>query len=131
MILVAQPDAAVWRQTDVNGVRAIESDSRQHRLPRTRKIRAVVQDFESWYRAAESRDERFDGVVYIGVRTTGVYCRPSCPANMPKRSNVSFFPTAAGAQAAGFRACRRCRPEVAPGSPDGTRAPTSWDGQCV
>lgn len=77
-----------------------------------------MQDFDSWYRAAESRDERFDGVVYIGVRSTGVYCRPSCPAIMPKRSNVLFFPTAAGAQAAGFRACRRCRPEVAPGSPE-------------
>lgn len=81
-----------------------------------------MQEFESWYRAAESRDERFDGVVYIGVRSTGIYCRPSCPASMPKRSNVSFFPTAAGAQAAGFRACRRCRPEVAPGSPE-------WDAR--
>lgn len=121
MILVARPDATVWRQTDVNGVRGIESESRQRLSPSTRKIRAV-QDFESWYRAAESRDERFDGVVYIGVRSTGIYCRPSCPATMPKRSNVSFFPTAAGAQAAGFRACRRCRPEIAPGSPE-------WDAR--
>lgn len=63
-----------------------------------------------------SRDERFDGVFFTAVVTTGVYCRPSCPATTPKRENVRFHPSAAAAQAAGFRACRRCRPDAVPGS---------------
>ena len=70
------------------------------------------------YRAVESRDRRFDGVFYTGVRTTGIYCRPSCPARTPHLRNVSFHPTAAAAQAAGFRACKRCVPDATPGSPD-------------
>jgi AraC family transcriptional regulator of adaptative response / DNA-3-methyladenine glycosylase II len=69
------------------------------------------------YRALASRDPRFDGRFFVGVRTTGVYCRPICPAPTPKRANVSFFPCAAAAEAAGFRPCRRCRPESAPGTP--------------
>jgi AraC family transcriptional regulator of adaptative response / DNA-3-methyladenine glycosylase II len=76
-----------------------------------------VADFDAWYRAAEARDVRYDGRLFIGVRSTGVYCRPVCPAPMPKRTNVVFFPHAAGAEAAGFRACRRCRPECSPGAP--------------
>jgi AraC family transcriptional regulator, regulatory protein of adaptative response / DNA-3-methyladenine glycosylase II len=75
-------------------------------------------DFETCRRAAESRDPRFDGIFITGVLSTGIYCRPSCPAIMPKRENVRFFRTAAQAQAAGLRACRRCRPDVAPGSPE-------------
>jgi AraC family transcriptional regulator, regulatory protein of adaptative response / DNA-3-methyladenine glycosylase II len=75
-------------------------------------------DFERCYRAAESRDQRFDGWFYTAVTTTGIFCRPSCPAVMPKRMNVTFFPSAAAAQRAGFRACRRCRPDAAPGSPE-------------
>ncbi|MBO8185400.1 DNA-3-methyladenine glycosylase 2 family protein [Streptomyces spirodelae] len=71
---------------------------------------------DSRYEAVRSRDARFDGVFFLGVRTTGIYCRPSCPAVTPKRENVSFYPTAAAAQAAGFRACRRCRPDAVPGS---------------
>ncbi|MEU1762423.1 AlkA N-terminal domain-containing protein [Micromonospora sp. NPDC005652] len=74
-------------------------------------------DFERCYRAVDSRDPRFDGWFYTGVTSTGIYCRPSCPAMTPKRRNVRFFPSAAAAQGAGLRACRRCRPDAAPGSP--------------
>ncbi|MEH1012289.1 AlkA N-terminal domain-containing protein [Micromonospora sp. CPCC 206060] len=75
-------------------------------------------DFERCYRAVDSRDQRFDGWFYTGVTSTGIYCRPSCPAVTPKRRNVRFYPSAAAAQGAGFRACRRCRPDTAPGSPE-------------
>jgi AraC family transcriptional regulator of adaptative response / DNA-3-methyladenine glycosylase II len=74
-------------------------------------------DFETGYRAMHSRDARFDGWFFVAVTTTGIYCRPSCPATTPRRENVRFFPTAAAAQAAGFRACLRCRPDAVPGSP--------------
>ncbi|WP_063711818.1 AlkA N-terminal domain-containing protein [Nocardia sp. BMG111209] len=74
-------------------------------------------DFERCYRAVATRDARFDGQFVTAVRTTGIYCRPSCPAITPKRSNVTFLPTAAAAQQSGFRACRRCLPDAAPGSP--------------
>ncbi|MCP2253120.1 DNA-3-methyladenine glycosylase II [Prauserella aidingensis] len=75
-------------------------------------------DTDRCYAAVRSRDARFDGRFITGVRTTGIYCRPSCPAITPKRGNVDFFPTAAAAQARGFRACRRCLPDAVPGSPD-------------
>jgi len=75
-------------------------------------------DFERCYRAVDSRDQRFDGWFYTAVRSTGIYCRPSCPAMTPKRENVTFYPSAAAAQRAGFRACKRCRPDAAPGSPE-------------
>lgn len=75
-------------------------------------------DHEACYRAVRSRDARFDGTFYTGVVSTGIYCRPSCPAVTPKRANVRFYRTAAEAQSAGFRACRRCRPDVSPGSPE-------------
>ncbi len=75
-------------------------------------------DFERCYRAVDSRDQRFDGVFYTAVKTTGIYCRPSCPATTPKPKNVVFYPSAAAAQRGGFRACRRCRPDAAPGSPE-------------
>ncbi|WP_030900873.1 bifunctional transcriptional activator/DNA repair enzyme AdaA [Streptomyces sp. NRRL F-5126] len=68
------------------------------------------------YEAVAGRDARFDGVFFFAVETTGIYCRPSCPAVTPKRRNVRFFPTAAAAQGSGFRACRRCRPDAVPGS---------------
>ncbi|MGW9032766.1 DNA-3-methyladenine glycosylase 2 family protein [Streptomyces sp. NPDC055722] len=68
------------------------------------------------YEAVRSRDARFDGEFFFAVATTGIYCRPSCPAVTPKRRNVRFYPTAAAAQSAGFRACRRCRPDAVPGS---------------
>jgi AraC family transcriptional regulator of adaptative response / DNA-3-methyladenine glycosylase II len=75
-------------------------------------------DHERCYRAVASRDARFDGWFFTAVHTTGIYCRPSCPARTPLARNVSFFTTAAAAQAAGFRACRRCRPDAVPGSPE-------------
>jgi len=75
-------------------------------------------DFERCYRAVDSRDQRFDGWFFTAVTSTGIYCRPSCPAMTPKRENVTFFPSAAAAQRAGFRACKRCRPDAAPGSPE-------------
>jgi AraC family transcriptional regulator of adaptative response / DNA-3-methyladenine glycosylase II len=78
----------------------------------------TVDVAERRYRAVASRDARFDGWFVTGVHTTGIYCRPSCPARTPLAHNVSFFPTPAGAQAAGFRACRRCRPDAVPGSPE-------------
>jgi AraC family transcriptional regulator, regulatory protein of adaptative response / DNA-3-methyladenine glycosylase II len=77
----------------------------------------VDLDFEWCYRAVDSRDSRFDGWFYTAVTSTGIYCRPSCPARTPQRRHVRFFGSAAGAQAAGFRACRRCRPDAVPGSP--------------
>ena len=73
-------------------------------------------DDDSRYEAVRSRDERFDGVFFVAVLSTGIYCRPSCPAVTPKRENCRFHPSAASAQAAGFRACRRCRPDTVPGS---------------
>ncbi|WP_251063452.1 MULTISPECIES: DNA-3-methyladenine glycosylase 2 family protein [unclassified Streptomyces] len=73
-------------------------------------------DEDSRYEAVRSRDARFDGAFFFAVETTGIYCRPSCPAVTPKRRNVRFFATAAAAQGSGFRACRRCRPDAVPGS---------------
>ncbi|WP_236827939.1 MULTISPECIES: AlkA N-terminal domain-containing protein [unclassified Blastococcus] len=75
-------------------------------------------DHERCYRAVAGRDARFDGWFVTAVRTTGIYCRPSCPARTPLARNVSFFSTAAAAQGAGYRACRRCRPDAVPGSPE-------------
>ncbi|MFE7626669.1 AlkA N-terminal domain-containing protein [Streptomyces sp. NPDC057509] len=73
-------------------------------------------DEETRYEAVSSRDARFDGEFFFAVETTGIYCRPSCPAVTPKRKNIRFYPTAAAAQGNGFRACRRCRPDAVPGS---------------
>ncbi len=75
-------------------------------------------DHEHCYRIASSRDGRFDGTFVVAVTTTGIYCRPSCPAVTPRRSNVRFYLTPAAAQGDGFRACKRCRPDAAPGSPE-------------
>jgi AraC family transcriptional regulator of adaptative response / DNA-3-methyladenine glycosylase II len=69
------------------------------------------------YSAVASRDRRFDGRFFTAVRSTGVYCRPVCPALTPKRENCTFFPCAAAAEEAGYRPCRRCRPETSPGTP--------------
>ena len=77
-------------------------------------------DDDACYRALQSRDARFDGWFVVAVRTTHVYCRPSCPARTPARANVEFLPTAASAQVRGYRACKRCRPDASPGSP-------AWD----
>jgi AraC family transcriptional regulator of adaptative response / DNA-3-methyladenine glycosylase II len=78
----------------------------------------MTPDEDACYRAVQARDARFDGWFVTAVTSTGIYCRPSCPAITPKRANVRFYSTAAAAQAAGFRACRRCRPDVTPGSPE-------------
>lgn len=72
------------------------------------------RDHDAYYRAFQARDARFDGRVFAAVRTTGIYCRPICPARTPKPTNIAFYATAAAAQEAGFRPCLRCRPEVAP-----------------
>lgn len=74
--------------------------------------------FDERYRAIHSRDARFDGQFVTAVRTTKIYCRPSCPARTPLPANVTFFATSAAAHEAGFRACKRCLPEAAPGSPE-------------
>lgn len=79
-------------------------------------------DSDRCWQAIEACDPRFDGWVFCGVTSTGIYCRPSCPARTPKRENVRFYATAAGAQGAGFRACKRCRPDATPGSPE-------WDSR--
>ncbi len=76
-----------------------------------------MQQHEVYERARLSRDARFDGKFFVGVRTTGIYCRPVCPAVAPKSKNVTFFPSAAAASEAGLRPCLRCRPECAPGTP--------------
>jgi AraC family transcriptional regulator of adaptative response / DNA-3-methyladenine glycosylase II len=68
------------------------------------------------YDALATRDPRFDGVFFVGVSTTGIYCRPICPARTPGRARCSFYETPAQAEAAGYRACFRCRPELAPGN---------------
>jgi AraC family transcriptional regulator, regulatory protein of adaptative response / DNA-3-methyladenine glycosylase II len=78
----------------------------------------AMDDFERCYRAVQSRDPRFDGWFFTAVTTTRIYCRPSCPAHTPMREHVRFLPTSAAAQQAGFRACLRCRPDAAPGSPE-------------
>jgi AraC family transcriptional regulator, regulatory protein of adaptative response / DNA-3-methyladenine glycosylase II len=78
----------------------------------------MLLDDERAYRAVAARDARFDGCFILAVRTTRIYCRPSCPAVTPKRRNAEFYPTAAAAQSAGYRACRRCLPDAVPGSPE-------------
>jgi len=81
----------------------------------------VELDEQTCEQARLNRDARFDGRVFIGITSTGIYCRPICPAPHAKRVHVRFFPSAAAASAAGFRPCLRCRPEVAPGTP-------AWNG---
>jgi AraC family transcriptional regulator, regulatory protein of adaptative response / DNA-3-methyladenine glycosylase II len=78
----------------------------------------VHEDFERCYRAVQSKDARFDGWFVTAVLTTRIYCRPSCPVRPPFARNVRFLPTAAAAQREGFRACKRCRPDASPGSPE-------------
>jgi AraC family transcriptional regulator of adaptative response / DNA-3-methyladenine glycosylase II len=75
-------------------------------------------DSDICYEAMSSRDARFDGRFFTAVRTTGIYCRPICPARTPHRKNVTFHPSAASAEREGYRPCRRCRPDASPGSPE-------------
>src|SRR3569833_941738 len=81
-------------------------------------------DDDVCYRALTARDTRFDGVFFVGVKTTGIYCRPVCTAKTPRRSSCRFFSSAALAEQAGFRPCLRCRPELAPGHAPIDRART-------
>jgi AraC family transcriptional regulator, regulatory protein of adaptative response / DNA-3-methyladenine glycosylase II len=81
----------------------------------------VTGDDDPRYRAMQARDARFDGWFFVAVTSTGIYCRPSCPSVMPRRDRVRFYPTSAAAQRAGFRACKRCRPDATPGSPEWNR----------
>lgn len=74
-------------------------------------------DFWQRYRAIDARDTRFDGQFFTAVSSTGIYCRPSCPARTPKAENVTFYETSAAAHEAGYRACKRCLPEAVPGTP--------------
>ena len=94
------------------------SEIRQRMSDPRRTIDRMELDFERCYRAVDSRDQRFDGWFVTAVSSTGIYCRPSCPAITPRRQNVAFYPTAAAAHRLGYRACRRCRPDAAPGSPE-------------
>src|ERR1700678_2550782 len=80
----------------------------------------IDADRERCIRAVQSKDARFDGWFFTAVLTTGIYCRPSCPVVPPRPQNMRFFPSAAAAQQAGFRACKRGRPDARPGSP-------AWD----
>ncbi|KRD14842.1 DNA-3-methyladenine glycosylase [Mycobacterium sp. Root265] len=82
------------------------------------KGEGMHDDFDSCYRAVQSKDARFDGWFVTAVLSTGIYCRPSCPVRPPLAQNMAFYPTAAAAQKAGFRACKRCRPDASPGSPE-------------
>lgn len=94
------------------------SDFRQTWSLMGARIGTMIKDFESRYRAVKSRDARFDGWFIVAVTSTGIYCRPSCPALTPRKTNVRFYPTAGAAQYAGFRACKRCLPDAVPGSPE-------------
>jgi AraC family transcriptional regulator, regulatory protein of adaptative response / methylated-DNA-[protein]-cysteine methyltransferase len=82
-----------------------------------------MRDAAAQYQALQRRDPRLDGIVFVAIRTTGIYCRPVCPARTPLARNVVFYPSAAAAERAGFRPCLRCRPETAPFCPawKGTR----------
>jgi len=98
------------------------SDSRQISASGRAKLQPMHLDIENCHRACEAKDARFDGWFFAGITSTGIYCRPSCPAKTPKRENRRFYATAAAAQTAGFRACKRCRPDASPGSPE-------WDAR--
>ncbi len=91
--------------------------ARRNRTPSSILNTDGVLDAASCERARVARDRRFDGAFFTAVRTTGVYCRPVCPVRPAKAANVTFYPTAAAAELAGFRPCLRCRPEAAPFSP--------------
>jgi AraC family transcriptional regulator of adaptative response / DNA-3-methyladenine glycosylase II len=90
------------------------SGIRQTRTAQKDHAASMDMDRIACYRAISTRDARFDGRLFVGVKTTGIYCRPICPARTPKFENVSFYASAAAAQEAGFRPCLRCRPEISP-----------------
>ncbi|MDX1497341.1 MAG: Ada metal-binding domain-containing protein, partial [Salinisphaeraceae bacterium] len=84
-------------------------------------MQTAILHSKHYERARQARDARFDGRFFVGVKTTGIYCRPICPVRIPLAKNVMFFPSAAAAAEAGFRPCLRCRPEASPGTP-------AWNG---
>jgi AraC family transcriptional regulator of adaptative response / DNA-3-methyladenine glycosylase II len=93
-------------------------------------VRAMLPDTEHLWQAIEARDPRLDGWLFVGVRTTGIYCRPSCRARMPQPENVRLFSSAAAAQAAGFRGASDAVPTWCPAHPSGTGALTWSAGRC-
>jgi AraC family transcriptional regulator, regulatory protein of adaptative response / DNA-3-methyladenine glycosylase II len=103
------------------------SENRETSRPPCAIVRCMEMDDDACYRAIATRDSRFDGLLFVAVRTTAIYCRPICPAPLPRRDQVCFYPTAAACQEAGFRPCLRCRPESAPelGAWLGTRSTVS------
>src|SRR5262249_29248855 len=105
--------AAVWPFSDV----IVRARSSATPACYARGMNGAALDPKRCDRARIARDPRFDGAFYTGVRTTRIYCRPTCPVKPAKSKNVVFFPTAAAAERAGFRPCLRCRPEAAPGTP--------------
>ena len=116
-------DAATHRRLVLDAGRGGPPDGRcpipaSNRRTGRATLAPVIEDPDRCYQAAQSKDARFDGWFFCAVTSTGIYCRPSCPARTPKRQNVRFYPTAAAAQQAGFRACLRCRPDATPGSPE-------------
>ena len=92
------------------------SESGQTKSWPSAKLPLVSLDAAHCYEVVKARDARFDGVFFVGVSTTGVYCRPVCRVRTPGRDRCSYFANAASAEAAGYRPCLRCRPELAPGS---------------
>src|SRR5262249_45999594 len=101
---------AVWRSPS-----AVRRPPIAHRPSPKYSSRMPALDWNSCTRALEARDARFDGVFFVGISSTGIYCRPICPARATLRRNRRFFANAAAAERAGFRPCLRCRPELAPG----------------
>ncbi len=103
--------------TSATGSRAASATTTSGRPSEaTWPVDATVPDEGAAYRAISGRDRRFDGRLYVGVLSTGIYCRPSCPARTPRPENCRYYAAAAAAVAAGFRACRRCRPDALPGT---------------
>ena len=105
-----------WRKSDVTGFAALTARASAAMLARMPELARMI-DPACCYGAMKRRDPAADGLFFVAVRTTGIYCRPICPARLPRRRNVSFYRTAAAAQEAGYRPCLRCRPESAPDSP--------------
>src|SRR5438094_8304059 len=95
---------------------ASRSENGECRWWPARIIRTMMLDAESCYRALTTHDARFDGRFFVAVSSTRIYCRPVCTVKPPKRENCRFFPSAAAAEASGYRPCLRCRPELAPGN---------------
>src|SRR5687768_18420196 len=91
------------------------SENGEPALGRSGDNAGMLLDPNACYRALATHDPRFDGHFFVGVRSTGVYCRPICTVRMPKRENCRFYPSAPAAERDGFRPCLRCRPELAPG----------------